>query len=272
MNPHQKQTQFPLSDLHDSLTRLRRVYDAAEINTIVNHPAVLRNVGGIGAELDLSGFVSDSANIAFVDDGAAALFNKLAPGLYEIHSMALPQRRGRHTAAVGDAAMHVMFTRTDAIEIITRVPVGKNLAALSAARRAGFRHEFTTPHGWITPSGSEPVHWLRLDIVSWMSRAPGLVERGAWFHEAVEAACERAGVTREHHPEDETHNRYAGAACEMVLAGRADKGLHFLNRFNAMTRAKPVVVMTVDPFVIHIGDLALAIDTKSAHIEICKGQ
>jgi hypothetical protein len=246
MNAPQSSSQFFLSPLHAAVSHIQRAFDAAPLNLIVNHPEVLPHVGGAGTgPMDLTPFVQDSSNIALMCDGAAGLFNALAPGIYELHSMAIPERRGAHVMAVAAACFHLMFTRTAAIEIITRIPPG-NAPALAAARKAGFKLEFTTPHGWITPEGSLPVAWYRLGIIEWMAAAPGLVERGRWFHEAVVEACKRANVTRAPHPDDDTHNRYAGMACEMVLGGQVVKAIHFLNRISAITRAPPLVLLSRD--------------------------
>ena len=271
MNAPAPATDFALSPLHAAVQRVRRCFDAAVLNEIVNHPAVLPHVGGTGQELDLGPVVQDITNIALYDDGIAGIFNCLAPGIYELHSMAVPERRGKPVMSVAAACFHIMFTRSPAIEIITRVPHG-NLRALVAAKAAGFRLEFETAGGWITPEGPKPVAWYRLSLQDWASRAPGLIERGRWFHAAVDAACERAGIERDHHPDDDTHNRYAGMACEMILGGMLPKGIHFLNRYNAITRARPVQVLSHNPLVIHIGDVAIGIDLETETIEIVKAQ
>ena len=271
MNAQPNRQQFALSPLHVAVSRLQRMFDATVINEIVNHPDVLPHVGGSGQPLDLSDVVKDPQNICFYDDGCVGIFNALTPGIFEIHSMALPEKRGKQLALAAAAAMHVIFTRTRAIEVITRIPPG-NIRAFAAAKRLGFRLEFTTPHGWISPTGSGPVGWYRLSLQDWASIAPGLVERGRWFHDKVEAACARSGVVRAHHPDDDTHNRFAGMACEMILGGMIEKGLHFLNRFNAITRAPAVQVMSVNPLVIHIGDIALGVNLETQEIDIVKAQ
>lgn len=271
MNAHPQQEQFALSPLHAAVARVQRVLDASIVNEIVNHPAVLPQVSGTGKPLDLTAVVQNTANIVLHDDGAAAIFSCLAPGIFEVHSMALPDRRGAHVARCSAAFLHLMFTRTQAVEILTRLPKG-NAPAAALARMHGFRYEFTTPNGWATPAGPEDVAWHRLDLKDWASRARGLVERGHWFHEAVDVACADAGITRKPHPEDETHNRYAGLACEMILGGMLSKGVHFLNRFAAITSAPLVVVISTDPLVIHIGDIALGVDLRNQTVHIVKAQ
>ena len=202
-------------------------------------------------------------------EGFLALFHAKTAGLYEVHTQALPASRGRIVRDGAPAMLNWMFTRTNAIEIVTRIP-DDNDPARELAQMNGFEFEFRRETGWMTTAGNMPVDWFRLGITSWMRDAQGLVERGQWFHREIEAACRRAGVEREDHPDDENHDRYVGAAAEMVLNGHAVKGIHFFNRWSCIVGTPPVVLLSDRPLVIHIGDCAVSVDGES--LEIVKSQ
>lgn len=270
MNTQPKQDDFALSPTHSVVDEIVRCFDPVEVNAIVNHPKVRPYLGGSDLEpLDLTNFVRDPANYALRYEGFLALFHAKMPGLYEVHTQALPASRGAVVAAGAPAMATWMFTRTNAIELVTRIP-DDNDAARELAVFNGFSLEFRCGTGWIAPEGNFPVDWYRLGITDWMARADGLIERGQWFHREIEAACQRAGIKREDHPDDETHDRYVGAAAEMILHGHTVKGIHFINRYSAIVGNPPVVLLNDSPLVIHIGDCAVRLD--GGRLEIVKSQ
>lgn len=258
-----------LDILNAGLDRVQRCFDAPTLNAIVNDPGVRPAVGGAHLDpLDLTEFVKNPQNIALIDDGAVALFTLRTQGLYEVHSMALPERRGAHVVRATRAFLHWMFTRTNAVEIATRVPSG-NMPALASALANGFEFEFERPEAWITPEGAEPAKFYSLSLQRWMARAPGLEDRGSWFHAELEKACERAGV-EVMLSEESGINRYIGAACEMMFGGQPVKAVHFYNRFAAVARVAPLVVISADEMVVAVGDYALRIDPD--YLEVTKSQ
>lgn len=77
--------------------RPSRYRDAARLNALVNHPSVRQTCGGDGASyLDMSPFVANDKNHAFVWEHGAFLFAWSAPQTYEVHAVVLPEGRGRN--------------------------------------------------------------------------------------------------------------------------------------------------------------------------------
>lgn len=268
MNAPQANSQF--SSATTVVDQIVRCFDPIEVNAIINHPSVRPHVGGANHDpLDLTEFVRSPANYALRYEGFLALFHQKMPGLFEVHTQALPASRGKIVAEGAPAMAHWMFTRSNAIELFTRVP-DENDAARELATENGFEFEFRREDGWMTPEGAQPVDWMRLSITNWMRGAEGLIERGQWFHREIEAACARAGVERKDHPEDENHDRYVGAAAEAIIHGQVAKGIHYYNRYAVMIGSPAIVLLSQAPVIIHVGDVALKVEGGS--FDVVKSQ
>ena len=251
-----------LSPLHDMLDGIARAKDARRLNEIVNHPSVLPWVkGSIEGPLDLSVPVADQRNVTLVGEHGAVLFHRHQPGFYEAHTQVLPGGRGVWTVLFVQSCLHWLFTRTDAFEIATKCPRG-NLAAKALARAIHGTFEFTNQRGWVKDGAYIPADIYSLKIQDWARQAPGLVERGEWFHDRLEEEFTRHAIQEPPHPDDETHDRYVGTACEMMLGGQPVKGVAFYNRWAVMAGYEPVKVISLEP---------LTIDIKSAVICVTGG-
>lgn len=262
MNIHtpQSSVQEPLSDLHVMLAQIERTFDATRLNEIVNNPSVYPWVKGeADGPLDLSAIVEHPANVLLMGEHGALLFAFRQLRLYEAHTQVLPEGRGPWAVSFVRACLHWMFTRTDAMEIITRCPHG-NRPALALAKRINGVYEMTNDRGWWNPEGKlVPADIYALTIQRWMRTAPGLEERGAWFHRRIEEEYARHGVFEPPHPDDSTHDRYVGAACEMMLGDLPEKAMLLYNRFAAMSGYEPVNLIDYDPLTIDIRDAILII-------------
>lgn len=140
-----------------------------------------------------------------------------------------------------------MFTRTDAMEIMTRCPHG-NLPAKALAKAIGGTYEFTNPNGWVMDGKAVPADIYALRIQDWLRTAPGLEERGAEFHDKLEKEFARLGMG-DNHPDDANHDRHVGAAYEMFMGGQPHKGAVIYNRFASMAGYLPIYVVSTEPFV-----------------------
>lgn len=243
-----------LSDLHAMLASIERQTDARQLNAIVNHPAVLPWVGmGAGQErLDLSEAIQSPDVVCLLGVYGGVTFHRLQPGLWEAHTHMLLEGRGQWALACVQACLHYLFTRSEAVEIMTRCPKG-NLAATALAKAIHGVFEFTNPAGWIKDGKPISADIYRLTIQDWIRTAPGLVERGQWFHERLDAEMARLNMEAPRHPDDSEHDRQVGLACEMAMAGLPLKGAVFYNRYAVMGGYLPMVVMATDPVEIDIG-------------------
>lgn len=259
----------PLSDLHAALGKIERTFDATRLNEIVNHESVLPWVRGAAeGPLDLTDILASPSNICLMGDHGAEVFVKIQHGMYEAHTSILPDGRGAWAVRFVRAALHHLFTRTDAVEVLTRCPT---LAAKALAKAIGGTKEFTNPNGWILDGKSVPADIYALRIQDWMRTAPGLEERGHWFHERLEAEYARHGMTDPvPHPDDDVHDRYVGAACEMFLGDVPNKAAIFYNRFATMAGYEPVSIIDYDPLTLDIRDAVLIVRDEDFFMPICR--
>ena len=93
-----------------------------------------------------------------------------------------------------------------------------------------------------------------IKIQNWVKTAPLLVERGRWFHRQLESEFERLGRAHIAHADDPEHDRYVGAAVEMLSAAQIYKAVNFYNRWAVMAGYQALALVSADPIVVDIGD------------------
>lgn len=243
-----------LSPMHEMLARLELQTDARKINLLINHPAIYPWVRGLHeGELDISPVIDNRDNVCLLADHGGLLFHQLQPALYEAHTQIIPEGRGIWGKRCAGAALHWLFTRTTAMEVLTKCPHGNDAAkGLALAIHGAF--QFTNPMGWVMDGKPVAADVYGLTIQRWVQTAPGLVERGQWFHQRLESEFERHGVKELAHPEDPNHDRYVGMACEMILGGQPQKAVVFYNRFAIVGGYAPIEIVSLDPLAFNIGN------------------
>lgn len=262
-----------ISAIHDMLSRIERQTDAHDMNRVINHPEVIEWVRhyAIG-RLDVSQAVQHKQNVLLMGEHGGLLFESLRPGVYEVHTAVLPAGRGAWAALMARTCLHIMFTRADAFEIVTRVPKG-NLGARALTKMCGFEFEFTRSaqmHGWVYQQDPIPADVFSLPVMRWQRTAPGLVERGRWFHQKLEQEYKRLGKVEPPHPADDTHDRYVGSAVEMIFGGNTIKGIELYNRWAAMAGYATVSVVSIDPLTIDIQQALLCFKGDDFWVMTCR--
>lgn len=235
---------------------ISRALDASHINAILNHPEVRPWIANGGTEtIDLTATIEDRRNVVLMGEHGGVAFLWMQPGIYECHTQVLPHARGEWTRQLTEACARYIFTKTDAYEVVTRVPAG-HVAAKAAAEAQGMKLEFTRENGCVFRNKVRDVHLYSSRLQDWIPRASGLVERGKWLHERMEAEALRLGIDEPTHEDDENHNRYVGAAIEMALGGQLAKAVSFYNRWASMARhiqggtLSHISLISVDPPVV----------------------
>lgn len=247
-----------------------RSYSAGRINEIVNHPEVLPWVrGATRSPLDLTEVVADERNVLLLGEHGGVLFAYQQPAIYEAHTQVLPEGRGWQTVEMVNAALTWMFCRTDAHEILTRCPEG-NLGAKALVRAIKGEFQFTAARGWANGAAFIPADVYAMTVQSWAKHATGLVERGRWFHERLEAEYTRLGIAEQQHEDDDCHDRYVGAAAEMILGGQPQKAIAFYNRWAALSGYAPLALLNLNPLVINIRDAWLCVDNGNFEVIKCQ--
>jgi len=246
-----------------------REFSAERINAVVNHPSVRPWVAAGAGYLDLSAVVSNPTTVLLMAEGGGFLLTQQEPGIYEVHSQFLPDHRGPEVLTAAADASRYMFTRTDCVEIRTRVPQG-NVAAAVLAKRMGWELQFERANVWPTDAGPVPCRYYAKTITQWANTAPGIAETGAWFHEKLEAAKIAANASSPIHDADEAHDRYVGATCEMIMSGQIGKALSFYQRWAAFAGYGPISLIATNPVVVDIGDALLAVRDQDFEVLLCR--
>lgn len=252
--------------------KLVRETDAHWLNRVVNDPSVYENVRGYHqGRLDLSEALHKPQNVLLSGEHGCIIFDCQMPGLYEAHTTVLPAGRGAWTLEMVNEALRWMFCKTDAIEIFTRVPKG-NLAARALVRAIHGTFEFRRKDGWVKDNDPIPADMFSIDFKQWARTAPGLPERGAWFHHRLEEEYTRLGRKEPSHDDDAVHDRYVGAAVEMILGGQPDKGVLFYNRWALMAGYQPVSIVAREPLTINIADALIIVRGDDFWVPACLPQ
>ena len=249
-----------------SLLGVTRQFDAKRLNEIVNDPAVLPWVrGGVDGPLDLTFAVENPGNVLLVGEHGAMLLIQLQPGLFEAHTQVLPIGRGEWAVNFAKACVFWMFTRTTCFELMTKCPHG-NLGARALAKCVGGKKLFTNPRGWSKDGKTIPADIFGITIQDWLLTANGLEERGHWFHERLASEYRKLGRKEAPHPDDDTHDRYVGMACEMFLGGQAQKAVLLYGRWASMADYAPIELMSLDPVAINIQDAVIVMRKNDFYV------
>ena len=244
---------------------IERATDATFINGILNHPEVRPWVADLGeGELDISVAVAKPENVCLVGEFGAFFCFKYFDGSYEVHTQILSQGRGEWARQFAEAGAHYMFTATDCVEILTRVPEG-HVAAAALTQAMGFRLQFVTPPECLFRGKKVPCSIYVLTLQDWSVRATWLTQRGAAFHAWLNAQIS-AG---EPHPDDPEHNRIVGIALDMIAAGRAAKGVIFYNRWAFAARHLPIALLRLAPPQIRFDAGVLTMEGGTIRLEQC---
>lgn len=91
---------------------IRRTFDTAEINELINHPDIRPTVGGEG-DLDAAALLADRRNICLVDEGGGAIFAWRGPGVFEGHSFF--RVRGREAIRLGKQFLSAVSDAADLV-------------------------------------------------------------------------------------------------------------------------------------------------------------
>jgi hypothetical protein len=247
-----------------------RQHTAERINAVVNDPSVRPWVANDSDAIDLTERVADRNNILLMGEHGGCMFYPLLPGIYEVHTQVARPGRGDWTRRLTEACAEWMFTRTPCYEIMTRVPHG-HIAARAAAVAAGMRFEFTRPLECRFRNHMTDVHVYSYRIQDWIGQADAMIEVGRAFHDMLHRGAARLGVEGAH-PDDDNHNRYVGAAIQMVWHGQPIKAVNFYNRWAQVSRHEAIALLSLptDPTVMVKIDHGLCITLRNGEFEVTR--
>lgn len=237
---------------------MNRTFTAAALNRIANHPDVRPWVGGEG-EIDLSAAVSDEANYTLTFEGGGFVYIGLGNGLYEVHSLSLQDAQGVPQAA--RESLDWMFSRTDCVEVMTKVPA-PNKGALGLVRICGFDRLYERKGVW---TGGEDVSFWQLTLDRWAQRSQGALQTGKAFHDLLEQA-----QGHENHPEDDAHDHAAGAASLMFQHGQMQKACWYYNKWCAVSGYRTISLLSLDPPVMDIETHTIGLKDGALEVLECR--
>lgn len=217
------------------------------MNAVLNDDAVRPWVADVAeGPLDITPQVANQDNVLLMGEHGGCFFIKTALGSYEVHTACLKSGRGKWIFAFARHAVSFMFTQTDAVEIMTRIPA-THPAARMLAVKTGLRYEFTRDDHCLFMGENVPVDIYSFRIQDWMPNADGMQEIGHDFHEKLNAAVAASGQIGEPHADDPNHNQYIGACVLMLRAGQIHKGVACYNRWAFASRHQPVILLSMSP-------------------------
>lgn len=249
---------------------VRRSFDAADANRIVNDPGVLPFVG-LADHIDLSEIVANHQNVLLMADGGYILFVFDESGIYQVHTSFLQNCRGRHAIEASRNAYRWMFAHTDCMTLQTMVPAFNRPAAL-AARDIGFVPTFKRADIWPMPDGKRcDVKFYELGYATWLlADKTALIAAGQAFHQRLETEMARHGISEPQHPDDEAHDRYVGMAALMIYGGQPEKGVVLYNRWARLSGYGQIALVARSPLVIDIGNAVLMIEDQTFKVVKCR--
>lgn len=225
---------------------MKRSTDVVAFAKLLAHPEVAPHVW-----LDrltpqrLCELINDEKNYLLCSKNAALFFHWQEPGVYELHTQALPEGRGKEVKNLALEAIDFMFCSTDCMELLTKVELTNHRAALGA-HIIGFTAEFEIPR---TP----PMHGYALRFEQWVAKAASLLPLGEKFHSDLSRGVATLNKTLPPHPPDLTHDRRVGACAMMLQGGQIAKAVILYNRWARFTGYDVVKVISVSPLILDVG-------------------
>lgn len=238
-----------------------RTLDATAFNRIANTPTVRPWLGGTD-RLDLTAAISNPENFAFLtDDGLGGyIYHRIDAGLFMVHTLSDPAGRGRAMLEARSESLREVFTKSDAVEVVTIVPAGNKGADLWA-NHAGFREVFGRQRSFDLMGEMVDASYRSLSYGDWVKRDRGNLHDGRAFHSMIHAV-----TTEDHHPDDPVHDAWVGATMECCAQGAAEKGIALYNRYAVHAGYRPIRVLTAKPLVVDIGTAVLQSDQDGLRV------
>lgn len=244
---------------------VRRSFDAGEINPILNDPSVFKYAAAKGIErLEVTALLEDQRNILLMAEGGGILFLWHDHNTYEVHtnflrpSKTVGRERGPYVKNVCLAAYWWMFTHTDCMALLTKIP-HHNRGALIFSPLVGWVPEFERKAVWETVDGElVDMTFCAIRYDDWVRKTPGLIQVGKAFHDKLSQEFIRLGAEEKPHPDEDCHDLHVGACAEMIFGGQMQKAVALYNRW-AHFAGYGFISLVADPTIIDIGTALLKI-------------
>jgi hypothetical protein len=236
----------------DDAPSVVRSFDAEAINKVFNDPAVFPLIAAPGsAPIDVTPLLQDQRNILLVAEGGGVLFIWQEAGTYEAHN-ALAKAR------VALATCRWMFTHTDCMEILIRVPA-INQAADEFCKLIGATKEFERKEIWQAEEGAVDMAFWSLQYYGWVRNTFTLKKSGQKLHQKLVEEYARLGHAELARTDEDCHELYSGVCFETILGGQLDKAVILYNRWARFAGYAQISLVSHDPPLIDIAESLLQI-------------
>lgn len=258
-----------LDELSEQL--VTRSFEAAGINAVINHPVVFPLVSVPGIDrIDVSAIVADPRNVLLMADGGGVLFiADIEPGIYEVHTNFLPEKRGVNAIRSSLAAYRWMFTHTDCMTLQTKVPAF-NKPAEQFCRVVGAIRDFDRKAVWPAKDGPVDLSFWSMRYDDWVRQTPELKKSGQRFHVRLIVEKLRHGYAEPPHADEDCHDLHVGACVEMIYGGQPEKAVILYNRWARFAGYQPIALISRAPIVIDIGEALLQITGDTFKVVLCR--
>lgn len=227
---------------------IRRTLDGSYLTQVANHPEVRPRLGFTDAGLvDLTPLIGNADNLAFETEGGGFVFHRVAPSVFEVHSLFLPDARGG-LSGLARAAVAEMFEATDAQAILTKVP-DDNAPAARLSEVVGFREVSRAESAWAGATGQTGVSYRRLGLDAWIDQSADLGEPAATLPLSVSRAWE-----------------FLRRCARRANAGKAFPALC---ERTALTGFQPPELLSIQPFVIRFAGRVFDLSSPDQEIIPC---
>lgn len=232
--------------------------DKELVESICNHPDVRKWTAYQGAPLCNADRYLRAPCMTMIANGGCFLGVALGEGRYEVHTNFIEV--GRNALRAGYEAAEIMFTQTDCVELVTKVPTN-NPQAKWFAQALGCRYLFTRDEIWRSGAAMHDMEYFSLSVDDWILRGHCGAD-GAQFHEKLESLGEHVD-----HASDPVHDYYVGAALKMILNGQARKAETVYTRWARFAGYVAFKILAESPVTVDIGTCTLIYDNGSLTIE-----
>lgn len=266
---------------------LRRTFDAAEVNPILNHESVFPFITLPGFKsMDVTDLLAEKdnfgnpKNVCLMADRGCLLFCQIEPGIYEVHTNFIREDehvgRGQYIKACAEQAARWMFMHTDCMVLQTKVPVFNKPARLMM-KVLGWSFEFERKAIWPHEADMVDVRFMALRYDDWFRMTDDLVETGREFHRHLEDEFCRHEIDHKPHPDDPVHDKAVGACAEMIFGGQIPKAVVLYNRWARFAGYRTIDLIignSSDVLLLDIRDAVLQLDLPNQTFRalICRPQ
>lgn len=244
-----------------------RIFDAVFLNEIANSPFVRPELGGTDV-IDLTATINNVNNFCFQTDSGGFLAIPTVTGgtTVECHTIFEPGTNARPAIRFMRQCQEYLFTRTNTLEIVTKVPDGNDRAD-KMATMGHFVEIFRREDAWKPGVG---VSYRSLTLDRWLRACSSTLEAGKAFHTLLESAKKAKGSALPVHPDDEVHDRYVGAALLMAIQGNVAKATNFYNQWATFAGYAPVRMLSEQPPIVDVVDAIIGMNGTELQVLHCR--